>query len=142
MSLPKQGDWISFYADLGSVELCCPVNGKARVCGQVIGIKPLTRTDKIPSAALTVRGRSGRTATIDMVEHYVTEHASQAEAVNACKPASPPDLRGAKYIMSVKGGTLWRLPNGDSWVSNTLTEADEASLNPAPAWKPYSPRKR
>jgi len=80
---PAIGVWVSAFAEPDSVALLVPMPGALRICGQVIGVKPLppSQPGNIPDCCLTIRGRSGKTMSLSYVAHYVTEHASQAEAV-------------------------------------------------------------
>lgn len=80
------GSWCSFYAEEDSVYLCCPVPGRLRVCGEIIGVSPLPNfmPGNIPNVAVKVRGRTGKTMTISFVSHYTTIHTSKSEAIKAC----------------------------------------------------------
>lgn len=55
---------------------------KDRYCGQIVAAKPLppTARGQIPNALLTVRGRTGKTATVNLVEQYASIHDTWGEA--------------------------------------------------------------
>lgn len=71
-SSPHVGKICAFYTKLGQVKGCVPLPGAVRVIGAVIASKPTTpaQPGNIPNHILTVRGRSGRTAEVSMVEQY------------------------------------------------------------------------
>ena len=83
---PLNGTWVSFYTLPDQVKLCSPLPTAKRACGEVIGWKKAEPVgpSKIPDIALTVRGRSGRTAEISLVRNYVTRHASMKDAIAEC----------------------------------------------------------
>jgi hypothetical protein len=66
------GKICAFYTKPGQVKRCVPVAGATRVIGAVIAAKPTTpaQPGNIPNHILTVRGRSGRQAEVNLVEQY------------------------------------------------------------------------
>lgn len=87
MSIPV-GAWLSIYTSPEAVRGCLPLPSARRIAGQVIGCKPLPhfQPGNIPTCAVTIRGRSGRTATLDFTACYGTVHASQAGAIAEATP--------------------------------------------------------
>jgi hypothetical protein len=66
------GKICAFYAKPGQVKNGLPVPGATRHIGAVVASKPTTNAQPgdIPNHILTVRGRSGRTAEVSMVDQY------------------------------------------------------------------------
>lgn len=77
---------ILVFHPIGSCPRGVPRPGSALV-GAVVAIRPLPPTQKgsIPNAAITVQGRSGKTAEIDFVETYARPFDTWQEAINASK---------------------------------------------------------
>lgn len=69
---PHVGKICAFYTKLGQVKGCVPLPGATRAIGAVIASKPAPAVmpGNIPNHTLTVRGRSGRTAEVSMVEQH------------------------------------------------------------------------
>jgi len=67
----------------GVVNHCLPMQGARKLVGQVIAAKPWADADPgaIPNACLTVRGRSGKTKEVFLVEQYVKLFDTWAEAL-------------------------------------------------------------
>lgn len=74
MSEPHKhvGKIAAFYSKPGQVKKLMPMPGAVRHIGAVIAVKPAPNAQPgdIPNLTLTVRGRSGRTADVNMVEQY------------------------------------------------------------------------
>lgn len=64
-------------------QLCAFTHAGARLCGSVVSTKPLPPTERgqIPNSAVTVRGRSGKLLTIDLVEQYASFYTTWDEAI-------------------------------------------------------------
>lgn len=62
-----------FYVQMGAIVQGLPKGGAKKLVGQVVSAKPWADADPgaIPNALLTVRGRSGRTMDVHLVEQYV-----------------------------------------------------------------------
>lgn len=77
---------VSFVANPDSVALglplCDTTKKMAMFFGTVVGVAPMQPhgKGKVPTAAVTVRGKTGRKVTIDGAACYLAEHASFAEA--------------------------------------------------------------
>jgi hypothetical protein len=67
----------------GMVHHGLPMQGAKMLVGQVVSAKPWADADPgaIPNALLTVRGRSGRTMDVHLVEQYVQLFDTWAEAL-------------------------------------------------------------
>ena len=76
------GKIAAFYAKPGQVKNCLPVPGAVRHVGAVIASKPTTNAQpgNLPNHTLTIRGRSGRTAEVNMVEQFCCLHETWHEA--------------------------------------------------------------
>lgn len=89
MSEPSKyvGQIAAFYPKPGAVIGCVPVAGSIRHVGAVVAVAPTgpTKRGAIPDFAVTIRGRSGRTATVSMVENYVTLFPTWHEAASDAK---------------------------------------------------------
>lgn len=72
-----------FYAMQGAIVQGLPKGGAKKLVGQVVSAKPWADADPgaIPNALLTVRGRSGRTMDVHLVEQYVNLFDTWAEAL-------------------------------------------------------------
>lgn len=121
------GRWISFLADAGSVGLRVPVPGRARVCGEVIGVKPMDPAppSTVPTACVKVRGRTGAVMDIDFSACFGFVHESQADAIAAVKvPRTilPPVRRMAHLGALPDGGEVWRLSDGSALITAPHTE--------------------
>lgn len=116
------GRWISFLVEPGSAGMLVPNPGRARACGEVIGVKPMANCQpgNVPTAAVTVRGRSGRTMVVDFSACFARVHATQAEAVAATKePTTVPLCKLAKPFGTLAdGATVWRCDDGATYISN------------------------
>jgi len=84
---PHIGKICAFYTKLGQVKRCVPLHGATRAIGAVIASKPTTpaQPGHIPNHILTVRGRSGRTADVNMVEQYANLFETWHEAASDSK---------------------------------------------------------
>lgn len=82
------GKIAAFYPKPGAVKSGLPVSGAARYVGAVVGAKPSapTKRGSIPDFELTIRGKSGRIATVSMVENYVNLFETWHEAASDAKP--------------------------------------------------------
>ena len=62
----------AFYTKPGQVKGCLPMAGATRAIGAVVASKPTmpAQPGNIQNRILTVRGRSGRTAEVNMVEQH------------------------------------------------------------------------
>jgi hypothetical protein len=72
-----------FYVQMGAIVQGLPKGGAKKLVGQVIAAKPWADADPgaIPNALLTVRGRSGKTKDVNLVEQYTTLFDTWAEAL-------------------------------------------------------------
>jgi hypothetical protein len=77
------GKIATFYVQMGAVIQGLPKGGAKKLVGQVIAAKPWADADPgaIPNALLTVRGRSGRTMDVHLVEQYAKLFDTWAEAL-------------------------------------------------------------
>jgi hypothetical protein len=84
---PHIGKICAFYTKLGQVKGCVPLPGATRAIGAVIASKPTTpaQPGNIPNHILTVRGRSGRTAEVSMVEQFCCLYETWHEAAEDAK---------------------------------------------------------
>jgi hypothetical protein len=114
------GRWLSFYVEPGSAGMLVPVPGRARVCGEVIAVKPMANCQpgNVPTAAVTVRGRSGKTMVIDFSASFARVHGDQAAAVLACTPRDPalPPLVRKTLIGQIEGAQVWRCTDGSTLI--------------------------
>lgn len=80
-----------FYPNTTSVVLCLPLPNAVRMVGAVIGAKSLPPTQRggIPDMELTVRGKSGRIATVSFVENYCTLFETWHEAAEDTDQPQP-----------------------------------------------------
>jgi len=89
MSEPSKyvGQIAAFYPKPGAVIGCVPVAGSVRHVGAVVGAKPngITKRGAIPDTLLTIRGKSGRTVTVSMVESYTQLFPTWHEAASDTK---------------------------------------------------------
>jgi hypothetical protein len=75
------GRVVSFYHSKGSVIGCIPISGAKRFSGEVIGVQCGPETEgSLPELMLTVRGRTGKTTTVELVNNYVQFHATFQDA--------------------------------------------------------------
>lgn len=81
------GKICSFYTKPGQVKNCIAVPGATRHIGAVVASKPTTNAQpgNIPNHTLTVRGRSGRTANVNMVEQHANLFETWHEAASDAK---------------------------------------------------------
>ena len=72
-----------FYEQQGAIVQGLPKGGAKKLVGQVIAAKPCANADpgNIPNALLTVRGRSGKTKDVNLVEQYTILFDTWAEAL-------------------------------------------------------------
>jgi hypothetical protein len=72
-----------FYELQGAVVQGLPKGGAKKLVGQVVSAKPWADADPgaIPNALLTVRGRSGKTKDVNLVEQYAALFDTWAEAL-------------------------------------------------------------
>lgn len=72
-----------FYALHGAIVQGLPKGGAKKLVGQVTAAKPCADADPgaIPNALLTVRGRSGRTMEVYLIEQYAKLFDTWAEAL-------------------------------------------------------------
>lgn len=84
---PHVGKICAFYTKPGQVKGCVPLPGATRAIGAVIASKPAApaQPGNIPNSTLTVRGRSGRTAEVNMVEQYANLFETWHEAASDSK---------------------------------------------------------
>jgi hypothetical protein len=76
------GKIAAFYPAPGMVKYGLPVPGAKRLVGEVVGAMPApTGPSGIPSATLTIRGRTGRSLAVDSVECYVQLFTSWKEGL-------------------------------------------------------------
>lgn len=77
------GQIACFYALQGAIVQGLPKGGAKKLVGQVIAAKPWADADPgaIPNALLTVRGRSGKTMKVCLVESYVALFDTWEEAL-------------------------------------------------------------
>lgn len=86
---------VSFLANPSSVALGLPVcDSKDKVCvftGTVVGVAPMEPhgPGKVPTAAVKVRGQSGKVVTVDGAGVYLREHATLEEAKQRTVPVFP-----------------------------------------------------
>ena len=77
------GKLACFYEQQGAIVQGLPKGGAKKLVGQVVAAKPCANADPgdIPNALLTVRGRSGKTKDVHLVEQYTTLFDTWAEAL-------------------------------------------------------------
>lgn len=100
---PPKGAIVTFVSARGSLELGVPVpvdsvfDPKAvMAAGTVVNVKPMEPfgPGKIPTAAVTIKGRSGKTVTVDGVACRVEARDTWDEALAACQAFNrPPSAR-------------------------------------------------
>lgn len=78
----------AFYPSPGAVKNCMELNGAKRHVGAVVGTKPngTTQRGAIPDTLLTIRGKSGRTVTVSLVESYAQLFPTWHEAASVSQP--------------------------------------------------------
>jgi hypothetical protein len=78
------GQIAAFYQQPRAVVDGLPIPGGRRLVGAVIGAKAIEPTARgtIPDVELTIRGKSGKVATISMVEHYANLYPTWHEAAH------------------------------------------------------------
>lgn len=113
MNFPPIGGIVTFESDAASlalgvpspVDFNAPLDRRVCVCGTVVAVQPMTPTGsgKVPTAAVTVRGRTGREVTIDGAACLLKVWPTWAEALaelarcNRSKPRGlPPPSRAPR----------------------------------------------
>lgn len=78
------GKLATFYVMRGAIVYGLPKGGAKKLVGQVVSAKPCADADPgaIPNALLTIRGRSGRTMEVYLVEQYAKLFDTWAEALD------------------------------------------------------------
>jgi hypothetical protein len=79
------GKIASFYPKRGSVVGCLARPGAKRLVGTITEVKkaPPPKGWKRHDFLITIRGRSGKTIEVSLIENYVTIHPSWQEAIAA-----------------------------------------------------------
>lgn len=106
MSFPAIGAVVTFESDADSlalglpkpVDFSAPLDRRLCVCGTVLEVRPMdpVHPGNVPTAAVVVRGRTGKEVTIDGAGCLLKVHATWAEALaevkrcNGSKPAALP----------------------------------------------------
>jgi hypothetical protein len=77
------GSWVTFDAERASIELCVPMPGYQRFAGEVIDVKPMPNLEpgSIPTALITVKGRTGKKASFCFTSHHTKVFRSMPDAV-------------------------------------------------------------
>lgn len=70
----------SFTPNPDSISGCLPSENQVRYCGAVLRVEAAPDYKGLPTCLATVRGRSGKQATINFTECYATMHDSWREA--------------------------------------------------------------
>lgn len=78
------GRIVSFFPTTGAVHRCLRLPNTPRFAGQIIAVSKSTVTDlgSIPDLHVTIRGRTGRTATVSLTENFVSFHDNWTDAQN------------------------------------------------------------
>lgn len=112
------GVWITAYADPSSVALLLPVPGAKRICGQVVKCLELPnfQPGNIPTCAVTIKGRTGKTMTLDFTACYGKTHESKAEAIAEADNTTPQHadiIHPARHKTPARAGQAYR----DSFIT-------------------------
>jgi hypothetical protein len=78
------GKIATFYPKRGSVVNCVAIPGVKRLVGTIIAVAkapPPTGWQR-PDFLVTIRGQSGRTIEVSLIENYVTTHPTWLEALD------------------------------------------------------------
>ena len=77
------GKIAAFYVQRGAIVQGLPHGGAKKLVGEVIAIKPAPAAEpgNIPNCILTVRGRSGQTMDVYLVEQYASLFPTWEEAL-------------------------------------------------------------
>lgn len=99
-TFPPLGTIVTFQTDKQSLQLGTPVPVRwdhpldqlITACGKVVEVRPIKPhgPGKVPTAAVTVEGRSKKRLTIDGAGCYLHVWPGWDEAIAACKLANPP----------------------------------------------------
>jgi len=78
------GRIVSFFPTTGAVHRCLRLPNTPRFAGQIISATEITPTNlgAIPDFEVTIRGRTGRTATVSLTENFVSIHDNWTDAQN------------------------------------------------------------
>ena len=81
------GKIAAFYVQRGAIAQGLPHGGAKKLVGVVIAIKPAPAAEpgNIPNCILTVRGRSGKTMDVYLIEQWATIHPSWEDALEELK---------------------------------------------------------
>jgi hypothetical protein len=80
------GKVAAFYPSPAAVVRCLPVPGAQIVVGEIIDARTMPAArGNIPTLSLTIKGRSGRTATVCLVDNFVRTFTTWAEALDYAK---------------------------------------------------------
>lgn len=85
------GQVATFYAKPGSVVRGLPVAGAKMHLGQIIAAEPdgTKGPGSIPDCKVTIRGRTGKTATVSIFENHVSLCDTWNEAIARTNPPTP-----------------------------------------------------
>lgn len=82
------GQIATFYAKPNSVVRCLPIPGAKQHVGQIIAAEPAgTRgPGAVPDYKVTIRGRTGKTATVSIFDHHVSLCETWKDAIAKTEP--------------------------------------------------------
>lgn len=112
MSFPAVGSIVTFESDADSlalgvpkpVDFSAPLDRRLCVCGTVVAVKPMAPTGpgKVPTAAVTVRGRTGKEVVIDGAACLLKVWGTWGEAIaetKRCNRSTPAPLPARRPVL-------------------------------------------